>query len=264
MTLPTLKALEAQIGPNNVIGFFLVLARVGPLFIIAPLFSSKMVPARVRGIAAVGIAIGLTGVAVHGLKLPTDPIAVAGLILVQILVGLGLAFAISVLIAAIEGAGGLIDMLAGFSFSGMVDPVNGVQSGPMSQLYSLVGLMIFIAVGGDAWTLRGLTRTFTLVPLDGGVKLQPLASGAATAFGALTTAAIEVAAPAMLALVITDIAFGMVSRVVPQINVFAVGFPVKVGVTLLLGAAALPFVGGWLTNQLQASVGTALSVLHVG
>ncbi len=264
MTLPTLQALQRQIGANNVIGFMLVLARIGPLFVIAPLFSSKMVPRRVRGTVAVALSIGLTGVAVHGTALPTDPVAVAGLVLVQILVGLGLAFAIAALIAALEGAGSLIDMLAGFSFSGMIDPVNGVQSGPMSQLYSLVGLMIFIAVGGDAWTLRGLTRTFSLVPLNGGVKRAPLASGAATAFGVITASAIEVAAPALLALVITDIAFGMVSRVVPQINVFAVGFPVKIGVTLLLGAAALPFVGGWLSNQLQTSVGTALGALHIG
>jgi flagellar biosynthetic protein FliR len=67
----------------------------------------------------------------------------------------------------------------------------------------------------------------------------------------------------MLALLITDVAFGMVSRVVPQLNVFGVGFPVKVGVALLIVSAALPFIGNWMSDQLASSVGTALSALHV-
>ncbi len=72
------------------------------------------------------------------------------------------------------------------------------------------------------------------------------------------TAALEVAGPVLLALIVTDIAFGMVSRVVPQLNVFAVGLPVKVGVALLLVAATLPFFAGWLTDALQNAVGLAL------
>jgi flagellar biosynthetic protein FliR len=126
-----------------------------------------------------------------------------------------------------------------------------------------VGLMIFLAIGGDAWMLRGLARTFTLVPLTRGPKLNSLAAGALQSFGAIFTSAIEVAAPAMLALLITDVAFGMVSRVVPQLNVFAVGFPVKVGVALLVVAATLPFLGGWMSDQVASSVGTALHALRI-
>jgi len=68
---------------------------------------------------------------------------------------------------------------------------------------------------------------------------------------------------ALLALLITDVAFGMVSRVVPQLNIFGVGFPVKVGVALLVVSASLPFIGSWMTGQLTTSVGTALTTLHV-
>jgi flagellar biosynthetic protein FliR len=67
----------------------------------------------------------------------------------------------------------------------------------------------------------------------------------------------------LLALLITDVAFGMVSRVVPQLNIFGVGFPVKVGVALLVVGAALPFLGNWMTNQLSSSVGTALTTLQL-
>jgi flagellar biosynthetic protein FliR len=116
MSQLTLNTLLTQIGSDKVTGFFLVLARVSPLFVLAPLFSSKMVPARVKGIVAVGISIGLTPLAVHGQTIPTDPMAVAGMLVVQVLVGLAFAFAVGMVLTAIEAAGAITDMVAGFSF----------------------------------------------------------------------------------------------------------------------------------------------------
>jgi flagellar biosynthetic protein FliR len=81
------------------------------------------------------------------------------------------------------------------------------------------------------------------------------------AFTSIFSSALEVVAPAMLALLITDVAFGMVSRVVPQLNVFSVAFPLKVGVALLVVAASLPFLGGWMSDQMYTSVATALHAL---
>jgi flagellar biosynthetic protein FliR len=255
--------VKALGGPGQVTAFFLVLARVTPLFVLAPLFSSKMLPLRVRGIVAVAISIGLTPIAVHGQPVPTSPLDVAGLVAEGLLVGLAFAFAVAVVFAAVDAAGHLIDNQSGFSFGAQVDPINGNQGGVMASLYGLVGTAIFIAIGGDSWTLRGLARTFTLVPLTRGPKIGSLAAGAEQALGSIFVSALEVAAPVLLALLITDAAFGMVSRVVPQLNIFGVGFPIKVGVALLVVAAALPFVGGWMSSQLVSSVGTALSTLHV-
>ncbi len=102
--------------------------------------------------------------------------------------------------------------------------------------------MIFLAIGGDAWTLRGLGRTFQLVPLTDAPRLTSLIGGVEHVFGTVFTAALEIAAPVLAALLITDVAFGIVSRVVPQINVFAVGFPTKIAVALLVVSASLPFV----------------------
>jgi flagellar biosynthetic protein FliR len=260
----TLTQLTSQIGGHHVIGFFLVLARISPLFIVAPLFSSKMVPARVRGIIAVALAMGMTGMATHGQHIPTQPLQIAALLAEGLLVGLGFAFAVSLVLAAVQAGGAFIDAFAGFSFGSMVDPVNGNQGGVITELYSLVGVMMFIAIGGDAWTLRGIARTFTLVPVTRGPQISSLVGGLDQLFGTIFVSALEIAAPAMLALLITDISFGMVSRVVPQLNVFAVGFPLKVGVSLLVVAASMPFLGGWLSSQIQTSVGTALHALQIG
>jgi flagellar biosynthetic protein FliR len=245
-------------GGQSITAFLLVLGRVTPLFVLAPLFSAKQIPAQVRGIVAVALALGLTGLAMHGQTIPTEPLQVAGLMVVQLLVGALFAFAIGALLAAVQTAGGLADILSGFSFGATVDPINGNPGGVFSELYALIGVMLFIAIGGDAWMLRGIARTFTLVPLTKAPQLGSLANAAELSFTSIFTSALEVAAPVVLTLLITDVAFGMVSRVVPQMNVFSVAFPLKVGVSLLVVAATLPFLGGWMQNQIYTSVATAL------
>ena len=249
---------------NELAGFILVLARVGPLFLLAPPFSSPMVPPRVRGIIAVGISIGLSPIALHGQHIPTDPFTLAMLIVEGMLVGLGFAFSFAVLFAAVESAGSLADLGSGFSYGNLINPVSGNESGPLTHMYSLVGIGIFFAISGEAWVLRGLARTFQLVPLTSAPSITTLVGGAEQVFSTVFTSAVEIAAPVLIALMITDVAFGVVSRVVPQLNVFAVGFPAKVAVALLLVGASMPFVGGWIANQMSTSVGAALGALHVG
>lgn len=258
-----MNELLRELAGNQLASFILVLARVTPLFFIAPLFSSAMIPPRVRGIIAVGISIGLTPIALKGQHIPSEPLALFGLVIEGMLVGLGFAFALAVLMAAVESAGAMIDVVSGFSYGSLINPINGANGAVISRFYSLVGTLIFLLIGGDAWTIRGLARTFQLVPLTDGPQISSLVGGAVQVFANVFTDALEVAAPVLVALLITDVAFGVVSRVVPQLNVFAVGFPVKVAVTLLVVAASLPFVANWISEQLSVSVGAALGALHV-
>lgn len=256
------QLLDALAG-NELAGFILVLARVAPLFVLAPLFSSALIPVHVRGIVAVGISIGLTPIAVHGQHIPSAPLALAALVLEGGLVGLAFAFAISLLLAGLELAGSLIDLGSGFSYGTLINPMNGESSAVMSRFYSLFGTLVFLVIGGDALTLKGLGRTFQLVPLTSGPRIGSLVVGAEQIFATVFTSALEIAAPVLIALLITDVAFGVVSRVVPQMNVFAVGFPTKVAVALLVTGASLPFVSNYIYGQAFASVESALGALHV-
>jgi flagellar biosynthetic protein FliR len=255
--------LLGKLAGNELAGFILVLARVTPLFVIAPLFSSTVIPSRVRGIIAVGISIGLTPIALHGQHVPSDPFSLAGLVIEGLLVGLGFALTLAVLMAAIESAGSIIDVVSGFSYGNLINPANGEETAVINRFYSLVGTLIFLVIGGDAWTLRGIDRTFQLVPLTDGPRLSSLVGGFEQVFATIFAAALEVAAPVLIALLITDVAFGVVSRVVPQLNVFAVGFPTKVAVAMLVVGAALPFTANWISDQMSVSVGAALGALHV-
>jgi flagellar biosynthesis protein FliR len=256
------NGLLRQIGEQHVVGFFLTLARIGPLFVVAPLFSSKMIPLRARGVAAVALAVGLSPIALKDARVPTDAMSLAGLIGKEALVGFAFAFAVSVLFAAISAAGSFLDTLIGFSYGGLVDPVNGNQSSVLSQLYTLVGVMVFIAIGGDTWLIQGLAKTYSLVGITEMPSIGALVGGAQHTFATIFVSAVELAAPVLIALIITDAGFGVVSRVMPQLNVFAVGFPAKILVGFLIVAASLPFVAGWIGNQLQQSVLSALQTIH--
>jgi flagellar biosynthesis protein FliR len=256
--------LFAQLGNGKAVtGFILVLARIAPLFVLAPLFSAKQIPALVRTSIALGLAVGLTGIAIHGQHVPTDPLSVASLIVLQLLIGFGFAFVVAAVLAAVQMAGGLADILSGFAFGATVDPINGNQGGAFAQFYTMIGLILFIVIGGDAWLLRGISKTFSIVPITRAPALAPLIGGAAQAMGTVFVSALEVAAPVMLTLLISDVAFGMVSRVVPQMSVFSVAFPLKVGIALLVVAASLPFLGGWLSDQVANSVFAALHSLRI-
>ena len=251
-----------QIAAKGIVAFVLVMGRVGPLFLLAPVFSSRMIPARVKAILAGAISLVMTPLAMHGERIPTDSLQVAPLMVKEVTIGLAFALAIGVLAAAVQAAGGLLDTLIGFSFGATVDPINGNQGGAFARLYMMLGTAMFIAIGGDAWMLRGISRTFKLVPLTKAPQITSLVNGAEQAFAQIFVAAIEVAAPVLLALLITDVAFGVVSRVVPQLNIFAVGFPTKVAVAMLVVAASLPFVANWIGGQLPSTVAEALGSRH--
>jgi flagellar biosynthetic protein FliR len=165
--------------------------------------------------------------------------------------------------AALQAAGALLDTLIGFSFGAIVDPVTGTQSTVLSQMYSLFGVAIFIAIGGDAWVIKGLGRTYDAVPLLDAPAIGTMVEGAQVAFSGIFVSAFMIGAPVLIALIIVDAAFGVVSRVVPQMNIFAVGFPAKMIVGLTLIGASLPFVSGFVADELQQSVLQALRALKV-
>lgn len=254
------NTLLAHFSEQQVAAFFLVLARVSPLFILAPLFSSKMINARVRGIVAVALSVGLMPVVKHG-EIDLDVLAYAGLLVKEVIVGLAFAYALHAMFAALQVAGTLLDTLIGFSFGAIVDPVTGTQSAVIQQMYGLFGVAIFIALGGDSMVIAGLGRTYEAVPLLDAPAINSMVQGAQVAFSGIFVSAFMIAAPVLIAIVIVDAAFGVVTKVVPQMNVFAVGFPAKMIVGLTLIGASLPFVAGFVGNQVQTTVLEAVATL---
>jgi flagellar biosynthetic protein FliR len=256
--------LLATFGEQHVTAFFLVLARLSPLFLFAPFFSSKLAPARVRGIVAVALAVGISPVVAKGSILPVDAFALLSLVLKELMIGAIFAFVIGAVFAAVSVAGAFIDVLIGFSFGGLIDPVNGTQSSLFMTMYGLIATLIFIVIGGDTWVISGIAKSYEIVGITEIPSLGRMVESAGAAFAGIFVSAIQIAGPVILALVLTDAAFGVISRVMPSLNVFQVGFPAKIVVGMLLVGATLPFVAGWIDARLQEDVGSALQALRVG
>jgi flagellar biosynthetic protein FliR len=243
--------------------FILVLARISPLFLLAPLFSSSTIPGRVRGLIAVALTLGIGPVALAGATPPSDPVRVLELLAKELVVGAAFAYALHCVLAGFQAVGALLDIQIGFAFGAQIDPMTGGQSAVLSKLYAMVGVAILVAMNGDQLIIAGLARTYDLVPLLAFPDLGAMVSGTFASFSGVFLAALQVGAPVLLTLLLTDAAFAMVSRVVPQMNVFAVGFPAKIIVGMLMIVVTLPFAAGWFGDRLTGSVASALQTLKV-
>jgi flagellar biosynthesis protein FliR len=246
---------------TEVLGFLLVVCRVGGLFVLAPGFSATMIPNRIKLMLAMALALAMMPIAVHGQTVPLDAGDYVMLMLKELGVGLIFAFPMALVGAAVQAGASLLDTLIGFSFSSVLDPVNNQQVAILGQFYSLFAVLVLLMSGGDHIMIEGIGASYRALPITAYPHIGALTSGALTAFAQVWAIGLEIAAPVLVALVITDAAIGLVSRAVPQMNVFVVGMPAKILVGMTVIAATLPFVSNQVQGALQQSVIQALQTL---
>jgi flagellar biosynthetic protein FliR len=243
------------VSPQWSANFLLVLARLSAALVAIPLFGARGVPAPAKiGLAALLSLIVLPLQSAPSASLPTDLLPFASLVGSEVLVGLAIGVAVSLVFSALEMGATLVGVQIGFGLHGVIDPLTGSQSSVLNQFYRMVVTLIFFAVNGHYLVITGLLQTFEVVP-TGTADLTLIAGDRVVPFfTSLFVVAIRIALPVMGALMLTDLAMGLVARTVPQMNVLVVGFPVKVGVGLFVLALAMP-----LTVALMASTfGSAL------
>jgi flagellar biosynthetic protein FliR len=259
-TLPGGLTLPQTAG-TQVLAFVLVLGRVAPLFLLAPVLSAKLIARRAQVIVALGLSLALTPVAETGRTIPTDPLSYAITLAREVGIGLSFALALGVLMAAVTSGAALLDTLVGFSFGALVDPVTGNQNAILGQVYSIFAMMIFLLTGGVGYMVLGVARTYTLIPLGTYPAAGALAALALSGAEQIPLIALELVAPVLVAVLVADAAFGIVARAVPQMNVLVMALPVKVLLAFAVIAASMPFVGTALENDLVNSIGGALQAL---
>jgi len=232
--------LEAFVAAN-VVTFFLVMARVGGLFAFAPVFASRSIPMRVRLLLALVVsAVAMPHAARHGVAL--DPLMVAPLMVKELLVGSALAFGVAGVYAAVEMAGSLVDTTIGFSLANVIDPALNFQSTVIAQLYSLIATMVFLGSGAHLVLIAGVVRSFDLLPVDRTPSLPALSTLATHALAPMFVIALQIAAPVIATLFVTDVAFGLLARLVPSLQPMAVQFSVKIIAGLTAVAVSLPLI----------------------
>lgn len=217
--------------------FLFPLARIMGMLASAPFFANAAQPRRIRLVAGLVITVAL----VPALPAPATVTAVSWLGLAvlaqQIVIGLLLGFTLRIAFAAIDVAGELIGMQMGLSFAVFYDPQNAGQTPVLAEFLGLLTMLIFLAMNGHLLALQVLAESFRLLP----VGTTPIGAGGFAAFFAwsstLFAAGLLLALPLIAALLIANLAMGVLARVAPQLNIFAVGFPV----TLLAGFVVLMF-----------------------
>ncbi len=212
-------------------GFLWPFFRVAALITMVPLLGMRTIPITFR----VGMAVALTLV-IMPLLPPTpaiDPVSAEGLLITvcQVLIGLAMGFFIRLVFSAIETAGGVIGMTMGLGYAQMMDPVNGIAVPVVSQLYTIMATLIFLALNGHLILIEILADSFHVIP----VAPESISEGGLWMLlgwaGWIFKGAVIISLPAVAALLLVNISFGVMMRAAPQLNIFAIGFPV----TLMLG-----------------------------
>jgi len=228
-----------SIDTAQMLRFLLLFCRIGGVIVIAPLFGSERVPARAKAALAVMIAIVLTPVT--GGVPAFDSAAMTGLAAAgEVLVGVAIGFGARLIFAAVNMAGELADLQSGFGFAGIVSPQTGDHTSVIGQLQLSMAWLIFLGANGHHMVLNALGRSLAVVPLGAGPGLS--ASVLTHAVAGLIATAVQIAAPVVGAVILSDLALGLLTRAAPQMNLLAIGFPIKLAVGLVATLLALPFL----------------------
>lgn len=212
--------------------------RVAALIGTAPVFSSDMVPVRIRLMVALVVTAMVLPVLPQ--TATADPLSAAGVLISaqQVLIGVAMGFTLRLVFSALTVAGQTVATSMGLGFASTVDPQNGVQVPVVSQLYVILATLLFLVFNGHLLLIEMVADSFRSMPvaIDGLTRngLWELVSWGSEMFAG----AMLIAMPVVASILLLNLSFGVITRAAPQLNIFAVGFPL----TILMG-----FIVLWLT-----------------
>jgi flagellar biosynthetic protein FliR len=246
--LDVLEAILSRELAVNVWPFF----RIAGVLMVAPVFGARLVPVRIR------LAFAAAATFVLAPLLPVDQpfeLSAAAALVVAQEVGLGVAmgFCLQMIFDSLIVAGQTIAMSMGLGLATMIDPQRGVSVPVVSQFFVILGLLIFLSLGGHLATIRLIADSFTLLPL--GTPLSADGLWMVVSWGGqMLAGAVRIALPAATALLVANVAFGVMSRAAPTLNLFAVGLPAGLLLGFVILLLNLGHLSALLTELLQATL----------
>lgn len=206
------------------IGFLLPFFRIGAFFMALPLFGSRLVSTRVRVVFSFLVAIIVTPI----VNVPSyDPISPAYIVLIaeQLIVGFVLGFVVTILFQLFSLAGQLAAMKAGLGFAMSNDPANGISVATLGQYYLSMVALAFLGTNGHLVMIEYLAESFNYWPIGSGFNsqryLQLVLLG-----GWMFEKALLIVLPLAIVVLVINLSFGVVAKASPQLNIFALGFPI--------------------------------------
>ncbi|HIJ94425.1 MAG TPA: flagellar biosynthetic protein FliR [Desulfuromonadales bacterium] len=226
--------------PREVIFFVLVLSRVAGIFAAMPVFGGRRLPLTIKAATVFMLAlVCFPTLAVAMPEVPGDLFSLALLVLGEVMVGLTLAFITQIIFAAVDFSGQIIGMQMGLTISSIIDPSQGTSNQIMSVIQTLFATLTFLALNVHHLFIRAIIDSFRVIPLGGwhlrGELITVLVMGMADVF----IIGIRLAAPVMVALLLTTVALGIMARAFPQMNIFMLSLPLNIGLGLIILAMTL-------------------------
>lgn len=251
-----MRALDLAQLPLWLGSFLWALGRIGGLFLVAPVFSAKMLPTRIK----VGLVVVLTLVLAPLAPTTIDLLSASGVATLasQVLIGAAVGFVLQLVFEAVSFGGELVAQSMSLGFAEVANPQGGPSSPVLSEFYLLLVTLLFLAMNGHLRLIALLAESFQSLP-PGMATINTHGLYAVVGFGAeLFGGAVRVALPAMTSLLVVNIGFAAISRSAPSMNLFAVGFPI----TISLGFIALWLALRSLPGAFDALQGDAWSLMH--
>jgi flagellar biosynthetic protein FliR len=262
---------------TEVVTFLLVLGRTSGVVIGSPFWGGASSPRLVRVVLAVGLSVAVFPFALPAFGSPEQAnFSLLSLLLAlgrEVLIGLGAGWMAQLLFAGMRMAGQQIEIKMGLGLTQLVDPHEGGRTSLMPALMDLLASLVFLAVNGHHLLIRALVSSYRLFPLSVGASPDATIFGVASertmtdlfrlllgSAGEIFPIALRVSAPIVIGSLLADVVLGVISRMVPQLNLFAVILPAQFAFGLLLFLLALPFVVWFCVDQL-ATIGDHLNSL---
>ncbi len=222
--------------------FLLVFIRTVSMFATAPLYGHQAIPVQMKIWAAGLFAFAIFPlIAASTATISLDVGSLIILALQEVVIGSAIGFSVGIIFHGVVYAGELFGIVMGFSISNVIDPQNGFDVPVIGQIEYIIAIFIFLILDGHLFLIQALKMSYDAVPVSG----LNLSGSAVDTFvhmtGMVFLTAIKIGAPVIVSLFLTNVLLGVMSRVVPQVNVFFVGMPLKVGVGLFTLMASLPF-----------------------
>ncbi len=235
----TVTAAQLEHGIATV---FWPFVRIGSCFMVAPVFGAISVPPQLRVVLAGAIALLIAPL----VPLPAGITILSGagvlITLQQVIIGVALGFCLQLVFEALNLGGQMIANSMGLSLSFNLDPQNGTSTPALGQLYTVLVTLVFLLLNGHTALIRILVAGFRTLPI-GTAGFGPTGLWAVVKWGSiLFSGALAVALPAITALLVANLAFGVVSRAAPTLNLFATGLPISLIFGLLVIIVSLPVV----------------------
>ncbi|MCQ6557904.1 flagellar biosynthetic protein FliR [Paenibacillus mendelii] len=223
--------------------FLLIFCRITAFFVVAPIFSARNVPTAFK--IGFSFMISLLVFLTYGLKQTVVPDAEFILAIIrEIMAGVLLGFVVYLFFTIVQTAGGFIDLQMGFGMANIIDPMTGASSPLLGNFKYMILTLIFLSINGHHYLLLALLKSYEWIPLSNSLFSQ-IYNGSISEFLTRTFAdtfmlALQISAPLVVAMFLTDVGLGLLARTAPQYNVFVIGIPLKIIVGFLMLAVIMP------------------------